>query len=246
MTFMTVLRGGMPFADAMERHKGLFPKLVTQLTRAGEVSGNLEVVLEQAAEQMERKRELIVTVMSAMMYPAFATFVAVGVTAYLMIKIVPDIARFVIGEGRKLPAMTSALIATSQFVNTYLLQISITVVSVVVGTMLARKWEPAARVIDRILLRVPIIGKLLRFSGTAMFGRGMAMLLDAGVPMLTALDTAGGLMKNRAFTHRVDRARLSVLAGNSLAKPLARAANSCRCCRAWLRWARRPGRSAAC
>ena len=212
--------GGMPFADALERHKQLFPKLVIQLARAGEVSGNLDLVLEQAAEQMEKKRELMVTVISAMMYPAFATVVALGVTAYLMVKVIPDITGFLLSEGKKLPAITQALIDTSKFVNGHIIPIGIVLGAAIAAVALSNKIPALGRIVDPILLRIPIVGKLYRLAGTSMFARGMAMLLDAGVPMLTALETAGGLMKNTAISRRVEDARRSVLAGNSLARPL--------------------------
>jgi type IV pilus assembly protein PilC len=215
------IAGGMPFSDALERHRSRFPKLVIQLAKAGESSGNLEIVLDQAAEQMERKRNLLVTVISALMYPTFAVVVAISVTAYLLVKVIPEISGFIIAEGRKLPAMTEKLIAVSNFVSHYFLPICIISGSVVVGLIILHKWLPAARVIDAFLLRIPLVGKLLRLAGTTMFARGLSMLLEAGVPMISALETAGGLLKNQAIIMRVDKARQSVLGGSTLARPLA-------------------------
>jgi len=214
------IAGGMSFAEAMQRHKKTFPKLVIQLTRAGEISGNLETVLEQAADQMERRRNLMVTLFSGMMYPAFATLVSVAVTAYLMVSVIPELAKFLLADNRKLPAMTVALIATSNFITSNIWQITIVLVAAVVGLVLAHKNRRAALVIDGVALRIPIVGKLMRLAGTSMFSRGLAMMLEAGVPVLSALETAGGLMKNNAIVHRVETARQAVLAGNTLAKPL--------------------------
>jgi len=213
--------GGMPFAEALARHPRVFPQLVIQLVRAGELSGNLEIVLEQAADQLERKRNLSVAVVSALMYPTFATVVAVGVTAFLLIKIIPDISGFLISQGRKLPAMTQALISTSQFVTGYFWPISITLGAIFLALIIIHKWPPGALFIDRVLLHIPLVGKIFRLAGTTMFARGFGMLLEAGVPVLAALDTAGGLMKNRAIAERVDHARRAVLAGSALARPLA-------------------------
>ena len=212
--------GGLPFADALARHR-VFSQLVVQLVRAGESSGNLEVVLEQAADQLERKRNLTITVTSALMYPVITTTLAIGVAAFMMIKVIPEISQFLVGEGRKLPAITQALISTSQFINAYLVPLGILLVASVAGVILAYKWQPAAYRMDRFLLRVPIVGKLLRLGGTTLFARGLGMLLEAGVPVLAALDTAGGLMSNRAIAARVQEARRSVLAGHTLARPLA-------------------------
>ncbi|MGA2500859.1 MAG: type II secretion system F family protein [Tepidisphaeraceae bacterium] len=215
------ISAGLPFADALARHGNRFPQLVIQLVKAGEISGNLELVLEQAAEQLERKRNLLITLISALMYPAITTLLAVSVAAFLMIKIIPEISQFLVAQNRQLPAVTQALIVTSNFLNTYFMPISIVSATVIAGLFLLHRWPPAGLIMDTILLRIPIVGKLFRLAGTTMFARGLGMLLDAGVPVLTALETAGGLMRNRAIARRVEQARRSVLAGNTLAVPLA-------------------------
>lgn len=212
--------GGMPFAEALSRHK-IFPQLVVQLVRAGELSGNLDVVLEQASDQLERKRNLMVTVTSALMYPAITTVLAIGVASFMMIKVIPEISQFLISQGRKLPVITQMLITVSQFINANLAPLGILFVATGIGVFLGYRWPPAAYVMDRFLLRVPIVGKLLRLGGTILFARSLSMLLEAGVPMLTALETAGGLMRNKAIARRVQEARRLVLAGHPLARPLA-------------------------
>ncbi len=214
--------GGTGFAEAMMKHKARFPQLVIKLTQAGEATGNLEVVLAQAADQLERKRTLLVTVISAMLYPTVTTVVAIGVGAFLMVKIIPEISTFLVNSGKKLPAMTVALIATSDFIRGYGLTISVIVTSIVIALILLHKHKPTARIIDKILLKIPIVGKILRLGSTVMFLRGLGMLLQAGVPMISALETAGGLMKNQAVVHRVELTRLSVLAGNGVSRTLGR------------------------
>ena len=204
----------------MARHP-VFPRLVVQLTKAGEMSGNLSAVMEQAADQLERKRSLMVTVTSAMMYPAFTAVVASGVGAYLVIKIIPEISTFLTSSGKKLPAMTQALLDFSRFFNAHILQGGIITATLVAAILIGYQFPPAAVILDKILLRVPIIGKVLRLSGTTLFSRSLSMLLDAGVPMIAALETAGSLLRNKAIVARVELARNRVLAGNSLTRPLA-------------------------
>jgi type IV pilus assembly protein PilC len=191
-----------------------------QLTHAGEQSGFLERVLEQAADQLERKRLLFVTVFSALMYPLFTAVVAIGVGAYLTISVIPEIATFLQAGNHKLPAITQALLSTSAFINAYLLPIGIGIASFVVAVILGYRYRPAALVMDHILLRIPIVGKIFRLAGTTLFARGLGMLLEAGVPMITALDTSGNMLKNRALSTRVQKAKTSVLGGNSLHRPL--------------------------
>jgi type IV pilus assembly protein PilC len=214
------IAGGMPLAEAMARHPHLFAKLVVQLVRAGELSGNLEMVLDRAAEQLEVRRNLFVTLLSGLMYPAITILVAVSVTAFLVIKIIPEISQFLAGQEKRLPPVTAALIKVSNFLNSYLLFIGILLGAIVVALFLIRKWPQGALVMDRIILRIPLFGKIFRLAGTAMFARGLGMLLDAGVPMLAALETAGNLMKNHAIAQRVELSRQSVLKGNQLARTL--------------------------
>lgn len=213
--------GGKGFAEAMIRHKARFPQLVIKLTQAGEATGNLEVVLEQAADQLERRRTLLVTVVSALLYPSVTTFVAIAVGAFLMIKIIPEISTFLQSQGKQLPAMTLALIATSDFIRNYGITISISAVALIAALFILHQYPPGAQVIDRALLRIPIVGKIFRLGATTMFARGLGMLLQAGVPMMSALETAGGLMRNRAVRHRVELTRHAVLAGNGVARTLA-------------------------
>lgn len=212
--------GRMPFAEALAIHKKVFPPLVVQLAKAGEVSGNLEVVLDQAAEQLERKRNLMITLTSALMYPAITTVMALGVGIYLMLKVIPEISQFLRANGQELPAMTQALIKTSDFFRAYIIPMTICAVSGTIALVLARMFPPAARVVDRSFLRIPIVGTLLKLGGTTLFARVLGMLLEAGVPMLAALDTAGAMMKNKAIAARVTDSRRAVLAGNPLARPL--------------------------
>jgi type IV pilus assembly protein PilC len=212
--------GGASFAEALNAHRKIFPQLVIQLTRAGEASGNLELVLSQAADQLERKRTLLVTVVSAMLYPTVTTLMAIAVGAYLMVKVIPELATFLNNQGRELPGMTLALIATSDFITKYGIPFAITLIALVVALVVIHQFPPGARAIDRTLLRIPIVGKILRLSATTLFARGLSMLLEAGVPVISALETAGALVKNKAVGARVEQTRQSVLAGQSLAKPL--------------------------
>jgi type IV pilus assembly protein PilC len=117
--------------------------------------------------------------------------------------------------------MTVALIDTSDFIRGYGMTIGIVVGATVIALVILHRWPPAARKIDSTLLRVPIVGKILRLGATTMFARGLGMLLEAGVPMIGALETAGGLMRNQAVVHRVELTRLAVLGGNGVSGTLA-------------------------
>lgn len=212
--------GGHAFAEAMARHKSRFPRLVIKLAEAGEATGNLEVVLQQAADQMERKRNLMITVVSALLYPSITTLLAIVVAVYLVTVVVPQIAGFLTSQGKHLPAMTLALIGTSDFIRSYGLTIVIVIVALIAAVVIAHFNEQGARIIDGAFLRIPIVGKILRLGSTTMFARGMGMMLEAGVPMIAALETAQGLLRNKAVVARIEGTRKAVLAGQGVARTL--------------------------
>ena len=128
---------------------------------------------------------------------------------------------FLAAGNHKLPAITQGLLNTSAFINAYLVPIMICLGSFVAAVIIGYRYKPAAKVMDHILLKIPVVGTLLRLGATTSFARGMGMLLEAGVPMITALDTSGNMIKNRAISGRVQKAKMSVIGGNSLHRPLA-------------------------
>ncbi|HYF52607.1 MAG TPA: type II secretion system F family protein [Planctomycetota bacterium] len=210
---------GSTFADALAEHK-IFPQFTQQLVRVGEQTGALEVVLTRAAEHLQRMRDLRTTLLNALMYPAIVFVLALGVTAFLVIGVIPKMQNFVASSGRRLPAITQALIDVSMWTQAWLPYICIGIVAVIAALFALYRWPPARLRMDAFCLKIPVIGGLLRTSATAMFSRSLALLIGSGVTLLEALATVERLIGNRSLSRHVGSVRQQVIAGGSLAAPL--------------------------
>jgi type IV pilus assembly protein PilC len=214
------VEAGMSFGEALARHPRRFPDLVVQLVRAGEQSGTLAVVLERAAEQLERRRNLRTTLLSARMYPAIVVVMALGVAAFMVFKVIPILQKFLTGRGKKLPAITQALVDVSTWLQDHVASLGVGIGAAVVALVVLHRFPPTGRVMDGMLLRTPLLGTLFRLAGTAMFARGLGLLIENGVTLIDALSTARGLLGNRVQSARIESTRNSVIAGGALAPPL--------------------------
>ena len=218
------IRAGGSLSDAMRSIRGgAFSEYVIQLARVGEQSGELALCLSRAAEHLEMHRNIRLMVANALMYPIIATLMAFGVSLYLVAGVIPKIARFIETGGASLPAITRALIDTSNWLrgNGPLL---LAIVAGATAAWLALRRHPAGRETqDALLLRLPISGRILRISATAVFARGLGMLSDSGVTLLDSLSALEKLIINRRLSRRIARARADVMRGETLARALEKA-----------------------
>jgi type II secretory pathway component PulF len=210
---------GGTFFDALSAHPRLFSPHVLQLVRVGEYAGTLEASLTRAAEHLERTRQLRLIVLNALAYPLIVLLLAIGVAGFMVLSVIPKIQKFL--NGRKLPGITQLLVDISNFLTIYLPYILLGIVVVLVALFVIYRWPPGRLAIDRILLRLPIVGGIFRLSGTAVFSRGLGILLESGVTLVDSLKTAEHLVGNRAIRVRIASAREAVLRGESLAGGLA-------------------------
>lgn len=215
-----VFRGGA-FAAALADQPKRFSEIVVRLAEVGEKSGELEHALTRAADQMEARRNLRTAVINALLYPLLAVLMAVGVSAYLVVSVIPKLTEFLQAGGAALPPVTQALMDISLWVNANGLTI-LAGVGCAVAVWIAVRLVAAGRELeDAFLLKVPITGRILRLSGTALFARAMQIMTESGVTLLDSLGTSARLMSNRRFRRRVEVAHDDVMRGQSLAESLA-------------------------
>lgn len=183
------VQSGRSLTESMAEHR-CFPQLVVQLIRIGEQTGNLEPVLRRGAEGMERRRSVRNTLLTALSYPTLVLVAAIGVTSFMIFSVIPKLEQFLLQLGRKLPPMTQSLIDFSTFVRQNAVQgVMLAAVFAVLAVLIYS--APAGRLIlDRLALRIPIIGHLLRLAATALVSRALGMLLQSGVTLLEGLRTA--------------------------------------------------------
>jgi general secretion pathway protein F len=216
----TAVNEGLSFADALARHPKLFDELFVSMVRAGEVAGNLDEVLVRLADFLENTQKLKSKVQSAMIYPVVMVVVTVGIIGVLMVKVVPEITSMFTQQGKTLPLNTRFLIATSGFFGRHWL---ILFLAAIAGVVLFSRWTKTKEgkpVWHRFQLRLPVVGQLVRTINVSRFARTLGTLLQSGVPMLRALDTAKQIMGNVLLQQAVEDAKKAVTEGESLATTL--------------------------
>ena len=211
---------GATLSDALEAHPRLFPSYVVQLVRVGESSGELAAMLNRAADHLEQTRNLRLMVVNAFTYPAIVLLLAIGVSAFMVLNVIPKIQTFLQSGGRELPPLTRRLLDISDWLRANLPEVGIGLATALVALWALRQWPPGRRVLDAIRLRIPVLGVVLRQAEAAAFARGMGILLESGVAMLDALRTVENLVRNRAVALRIATARAAVTRGEPLADGL--------------------------
>ena len=199
---------GLPLSDALAKHPSIFNKLYIYLARAGEVSGNLDGILERVATYMEKQQAIRGKVKSAMTYPAVVLVIAVAVTFFLLTGIVPQFAQILDQLGGELPLITQVLVAVSDFLRFQWWLLLIIVVAAIVGLGFYYRTNNGRHVIDRILLRLPVLGPLVQKSSIASFSQTFGLLLRSGVNIVEAIDitkgTAGNIIVEDILTETKD------------------------------------------
>lgn len=218
-----MVRDGSPLADALARYPRGFTRLHVAMVRAGEASGQLAPSLARLAELLERQQRLTAAVTSALIYPCLLTVVAIGSITLLLTAVLPQFVPLFEQSGAKLPASTAFLIAAGAFVSQYGVFMLLGLAVVVIAARGALRMPRVRLTTDRLLLRVPIVGMLLREVLAARFTRVLGTLLVNGVSLISALGFVRDAIGNRAAMTAVDRAAANARAGAGLALPLAEA-----------------------
>lgn len=217
--FESVSRGES-LSHSLSDHR-IFPQIVVQLIHVGEQSGTLDRALEQCRDHMAGRRTLRAEVTFALAYPALVTLAALSIAAYLILFVIPQLQIFLSTLGRDLPAMTQSLVDLAQWLRVNGSQLA-TFLSLVVAAFAVARWWPRSRlVLDQYLLRVPVIGSILRLSGTAGLASSLAVMLRSGIRLVEALKISGPLQHNSYLAKQVFAATDRVSRGQPLAPHLA-------------------------
>ena len=215
-----ILRGGS-FAEALAAEPNHFSEIVVRLAEVGERSGELERAVSRAAEQLEARRALRAQVINALVYPVLAVTMAVGVSAFLVVSVIPKLAAFLQAAGEDLPSMTRALVDTSEWIVRNGVTVLVSAAAAVAAWLAVRFTRQGREFEDALLMKIPIIGNILRLSGSALISRSMEIMTASGVTLLDALATASRLPSNRRLRRRLLDAHEAVIGGKSLAEGFA-------------------------
>jgi len=213
---------GSTFSEALKRHPKVFDDLFVNLVAAGEVGGILDTILNRLAVYIEKAVKLKGQIKSAMFYPIGILVVAIGVIAVMLIKVIPTFEDMYKNMGNaQLPAPTRFVIRMSHsFLDQWYIYVAV-IIGLFVGITAMRR-NPGGRIIfDRWLLRLPIMGSVLRKIVVARFTRTLGTLLASGVPILDALDICARTSGNKVVQQGIMRARDKIAEGHDMAGPLA-------------------------
>src|SRR5512139_958804 len=215
------VESGSTYADALRKHPKAFTELYANMVAAGESGGILDTILNRLAAYIEKSMKLKKKVKGAMVYPIVVSTIAVGVIAIIMIFVVPTFAKMFSSMGGTLPLPTLIIIKMSNFMaGIGGLMVFLTIVALIIAFGQIRKTEKGKVATDKIFLRLPIFGILLRKVAVAKFTRTLSTLMSSGVPILDGLEITAKTAGNKVIEYAVMDVRTSVSEGKTLAEPL--------------------------
>ena len=214
------VEGGSTFAASIKRHPAVFTSLYMSMVEAGEAGGFLDTVLNRLAGYIEKSMTLRRKVKGAMIYPATIITVAVAVVIFLLIFVIPTFKSLFEGFGAALPLPTRIVLEVSRLVKTHLLAGLGTLVGAVFGLRFYYRTEKGKKVIDSLLLRLPVIGQLIRKVSVAKFTRTLGTLVSSGVPILDGLNITARVAGNKVVEEAILETRSSIAEGKTIADPL--------------------------
>ena len=217
------IAGGATFSEALTAYPKVFDNLYINMVKAGEAGGVLEVVLNRLAEFAEKAQKIKNKVKGAMIYPSVVLVAAIGITAFLLVAVIPKFQQVfndILG-GQSLPAITEFVMGASDFVQHNGLQIFIGVVVLIVLYKMFGKTKFGAYQLDRMRISIPITGTLVKRTAISQFSRTLGTLLSSGVPILQALVIVRDTTANRVVRNAIQSVHDAVKEGESMTDPLA-------------------------
>jgi type IV pilus assembly protein PilC len=214
------VEGGSTLAEALRKHPKIFDDLYVNMVQAGEAGGVLNAILNRIALFIEKANKLKKKVKGAMIYPCTIIVVAIVVVAILLIFVIPVFAELYGSMGKALPAPTQITINISNWVRANCLYMVFALVGIIIAIRFYYQTENGRMNIDRLLLRLPVVGDLLRKVAVARFSQNMAILLSSGVPILDGLAITARTAGNRVIEKAIMDSRVSISQGRTVAEPL--------------------------
>jgi type IV pilus assembly protein PilC len=214
------VQAGTTLSEALSRHKKIFDDLYVNMVDAGEIGGALDVILTRLAIYREKADTLARKVKGALIYPGVVMTVAIAVTFIMLTYIVPVFARMFSGLGAELPGPTRFILSLSAFIRGNILTGVVALVLLIVAYRFYYKTDQGRFNIDKLKLKIPLIGDLIRKSSIAKFSRTLATLMSSGVPILDALNITARASGNRVIHDAIKKSVVSIAEGETITQPL--------------------------
>ncbi len=214
------VEGGASFSQALGKHPRIFNTLYVNMVKAGESSGMLDEILTRLAVYLEKINSLQRKVKSSMVYPAVVVFIAISITIFLLVKVVPTFKGIFEMLGGELPLPTLILLTVSDFVRKYLFYTVIGIIAFITFMLRYIRTEKGRYVFDSFLIKMPIFGPLFRKFSISKFSRTLSTLVKSGVPILVSMDIVGKTCGNKVLEKSIEQAAVAIKNGKSIAEPL--------------------------
>ena len=214
------VEGGATLAESFRKYPKVFDDLFTNMLQVGESGGVLDVVLQRLSGYIEKAAKLKSKVKGAMVYPVTIIGVAMLVIIFMMIFVIPTFAKMFQGLGADLPLPTKIVMFISEFTQRYIIFMVLAIVGMIYAIKRYYATDQGSKVIDAFLLKIPVIGMLIRKVAVARFTRTLGTLISSGVPILEGLLITARSAGNRVVEREVMGARTAVTSGRTLSDPL--------------------------
>lgn len=215
-----LVRSGTELSEAMARFPRMFPEIYINMIKAGEASGQLDVILSRLADFLEANEALKREIKSAMVYPVISLVLVFGITYYLLVFVVPKFEGMFKSLNAKLPGITLFILDVSRFLQTQWLAMLIGIAAVIVGYKVAMMNRGARRIRDTVFLKMPVFGPLSQKVALSRFARTLSTLLASGVPLLAALEIVASTSGNAVIEDTLLETRDTVKRGEPLTSHL--------------------------
>lgn len=214
------VQSGDTLAGAMRRHPRVFSELSVNMVAAGEAAGALDTILSRLSDFLEKSHALGKKVRAAMIYPAMILGVTIPAVAILLIFVIPTFEMMFASAGVPLPLPTRLVIDASSLAQSYWWALAVAGVAAVLAAARAYGTKDGRLSMDRLVLRIPVLGDLLRKAAVARFTRTLGTLVASGVSILEALEVTASTAGNQVIRNAVMKSRASIAAGATIAGPL--------------------------
>jgi len=216
------VESGSTLSSSLAKYPQHFNRLFTSLTQAGEESGKLDTMLDRVATYNEKLEAIKSKVKSAMMYPIIVLFIAALVTILLLLFVIPQFEALFKGVGADLPTLTRVIVDMSEWMQAYWWVFFLVIgVGVAVFMFAYKRSDKMKFVIDRMLLKAPVIGTILKKSALARFSRTLSIIFGSGVPLVDGMSTVGAATGNRVYQKAVEDVKADISTGRSLENSMA-------------------------
>lgn len=214
------VEAGSTYADALRKHPKVFDDLYVNMVAAGEAGGILDTILNRLAKHIEKAMKLKKQIKTAMVYPAVIVCVAIIIIAILMVWVIPVFAKMFADFGGALPAPTQLVVSASHFMKSNIIYMTIGAGVFIFAFRRFYRTPMGRKLVDRVALKLPVIGDLIRKAAVAKFTRTLGTLISSGVPILDGLSIVAKTAGNKIIEEAVILTRQSISEGKTISEPL--------------------------